>query len=743
MAPWRGFSDGTRSSPRRAASASAEQRAAQRACEIVKDVHPAALDDDERRILHEEVARLPEKYRKAVVLCYFEGQTHEHAAETLAWPVGTVRGYLARARGLLRSRLIRRGVAPTVAVSLLAAEKASPAAALTPSLVEAVTIAVTAGSTTSTILALAASVSRRLAIVRTGLAAILLAVVGMASGGGGLVVTLRGASPYREASYASSAQRVTDARRDAPKRLDLDGEPLPDGAVARLGTIRFNHGSAIQSIVYTPDGKSILSFGNDHILRHWDALTGRERAASAAHENRTWAYSLSSDGKRLTTFWGGEFVRRSDFATGVELSRWVAPSRNASYDLRSMVVSPDGATVAAPSLSAKSVCTLWNLARTGDGRRLETDERRLASVAFSPGGDLIATAGAATIGSGGDLKNSRGVPIGSKPEAGSVRIWNVRDGTMRQLYLVDGCEPNSVLFSPDSRTLASCFTDGTIRVFDLVAGKRQAYLNVRDQAQTCLAFSPDGRTLASRSKSSSNTLFDLAPVHIWDLTTFKETRQFPANEQFVSAVVFAPDGKTLASAGSDNVVMLWDVATGSRINPSHTDRSSFTCVIASPADGRLITAGHDGTIRRWDAATGRERKALGSLPRGVVNMALCADGRYLLIVGTDGVIQLRDAISGNELRRFVVDRSTSGCLAGLAFSLDGRLACAGGKIWDVRSGRALAVLCDTTQGRNFQPWAAYSVAFTPDGKRVIATDQQTVTLFDVVTGRDVRQDFGK
>ncbi len=56
-------------------------------------------DADDHRILHEEVSRLPEKHRVAIVLCYFEGLTHEQAAASLRWPVGTVRGLvLARAR---------------------------------------------------------------------------------------------------------------------------------------------------------------------------------------------------------------------------------------------------------------------------------------------------------------------------------------------------------------------------------------------------------------------------------------------------------------------------------------------------------------------------------------------------------------------------------------------------------------------------------------------------------------------
>lgn len=62
--------------------------------------------------LWDEVDRLPESQRSAVVLCYLEGLTHEQAAARLGWPVGTVRSRLARARDRLRGRLERRGLGP-------------------------------------------------------------------------------------------------------------------------------------------------------------------------------------------------------------------------------------------------------------------------------------------------------------------------------------------------------------------------------------------------------------------------------------------------------------------------------------------------------------------------------------------------------------------------------------------------------------------------------------------------------
>ncbi len=70
----------------------------------------SAARSDQIRMLLDELGRLPEKYRAPILLCHLQEKTHREAAETLGWPIGTVRVRLSRGRTLLRDRLDRRGV---------------------------------------------------------------------------------------------------------------------------------------------------------------------------------------------------------------------------------------------------------------------------------------------------------------------------------------------------------------------------------------------------------------------------------------------------------------------------------------------------------------------------------------------------------------------------------------------------------------------------------------------------------
>ena len=81
---------------------------------------------EEANMLHEEIARLPDRYRTPVILCYLEGLTQDEAASQLGWPIGTVGVRLMRARERLRVRLTRRGFAPAMLPSCPSPRGASP-----------------------------------------------------------------------------------------------------------------------------------------------------------------------------------------------------------------------------------------------------------------------------------------------------------------------------------------------------------------------------------------------------------------------------------------------------------------------------------------------------------------------------------------------------------------------------------------------------------------------------------------
>jgi RNA polymerase sigma factor (sigma-70 family) len=83
------------------------------------ELGPGVVAADTAAIIHREVARLPEKYRAPIVLCYLEGLTHDEAAIRLNWPVGTVRSRLARARDRLRQQLGRRGLSRSAALGAM------------------------------------------------------------------------------------------------------------------------------------------------------------------------------------------------------------------------------------------------------------------------------------------------------------------------------------------------------------------------------------------------------------------------------------------------------------------------------------------------------------------------------------------------------------------------------------------------------------------------------------------------
>src|SRR5947208_3001167 len=95
------------------------------------------------------------------------------------------------------------------------------------------------------------------------------------------------------------------ATRADPPRVDLLGDPLPPGAVARLGSSRWQHGGSVSAVVFSPDGKALLSGDQDGRILCWDAATGQERWRTEHRPDLETVNDLAfaPDGTRFAAAW--------------------------------------------------------------------------------------------------------------------------------------------------------------------------------------------------------------------------------------------------------------------------------------------------------------------------------------------------------------------------------------------------------------------------------------------------------
>jgi WD40 repeat protein len=332
-----------------------------------------------------------------------------------------------------------------------------------------------------------------------------------------------------------------------------------------------------------------------------------------------------------------------------------------------------------------------------------------ASVAYSPDGKRLASAGASWPG----LKGMEG-----------VKVWDAQTG--QELLSLKGGD-GGVAFSPDGKRLANG-VGLDVKVWDAQTGQELRILKGHTGTVSCVAFSPDGKRLASGDGTwdEAKNSYGTGEVNVWDAQTGQQALTLKGLTDRVGRVAFSPDGKRLASTSSGETVRVWDAQTGQELLSL---KGAGWGVAYSPDGKRLASAGQRG-LKVWEAQTGQELftikghtsifSRLGS-SASVSSVAFSPDGKRLAAGSGDGTIKIWDATASPEARTF----ASAGWFSSLAFSPDGkRLAGAQGntvKVLDVQTGKELLSL----------KGGARSVAFSPDGKRLVAGSK----VWDAWTGR--------
>jgi RNA polymerase sigma factor (sigma-70 family) len=610
------------------------QRRQERETHVRRSPPPTPLDELTARelldVLDEELQTLPEGYRAPLILCCLEGLSQEEAAKRLGCSAGAVKGRLERGRNRLRLRLQKRGLTlPAVLGGTLLVTDAVSAAP--PMLIHATLTAVKTGAgATPAATLLMQGAMRTMFLHKLKLVSVAVVLLGITGGGLGMM----GLRPQAASKNESPAVAASDDKpMSSDKRVDLYGDPLPDGAVMRLGTLRRRAVGA--KLAVTADGKSIVSVRGGKYLRIWDAASGKLREKRELPGSYGDDSVFSSDGRRLLTglSTGEDRLKLWDVQTGNLLRTLVLEGAGSIW---SAAFSPDGKAVAATGSAGKEHhIRVWELA-TGKVvfRKDAHGGMWIRRLLFTP-----------------DSKRLLAV-IGADPPY--LACWDLDSG--RRLWDVNNFDPYTMVCTPGGKLLSD-----KPQVLDLATGeivKSEKMPAIKDSSILRMLLSPDGRTLFVST---------FKEVIVWDRVHGKELRTLAgAGEQ----IAVWPDGKSLLT--NNTGLQRWDVDSGKALFADTFAHGHTGAVghLAWSADGRRLVSDStelrphtDGTLRVWDAVTGRplhrqdERKTLRFV---TANMAtetgdevvdLSPDGRWLLTNARgEASLKMWEADTGKEAR---------------------------------------------------------------------------------------------
>lgn len=395
--------------------------------------------------------------------------------------------------------------------------------------------------------------------------------------------------------------RVRKDAATAKITLDRAGAPAeaPEDLLASAPVLMLDtggHMSIINDVVFTPDGKQVVSAADDKVIRVWDVATGRTlrtmRGELAPGEpGKVFAMAMSPDGRWLAA--GGWMqnkmvapccgdIRIYDFASGTLVTRLRAHTSvvfglSFSADGRKLISSSsDNSVIVWQAPTSDTDNADWS--RGYKVHKLEGHTERIYSVRFLPGG-------------------KRAV---SSSYDKTIRVWDLETGDLAGIMTGHPEGVRSLSVAPDG-SIASGDRGGEVRIWDaaVVAGlkngettRRSRYLTNQGGLVGRLEFSPDGQKLLSTCGYTGCRDTQI----VLDSLTGETLARFRKHDDIVLASNWSRDGKWITTAGgNDRSVRVWSPDTGKEV----TD-----------ADGNpIVYRGGGRTV--WSAAMSRDGKWIG------------------------------------------------------------------------------------------------------------------------------------
>jgi WD40 repeat protein len=557
-----------------------------------------------------------------------------------------------------------------------------------------------------------------------------------ALGEASLLAVLRGhRGAVQDARYSPDGKLLLTTGEDNTARIW-------DAATGRVIRV-LQHPNTVYRSAFSPDGRRVVTSDEDGVARIWNVRTGRLAVSLRGHDGPVLAAAFSPDGTRIVTAGVDKTARVWNSRSG----RTTAVLRGHTYQVSDAVFSPDGRLVATASFDLTA--RLWDPRTATSVAVLRGHGANVNDVDFSPDGDRLVTASGDGTAFMWDLKTRETID-GYVGRTGLLSAAFSPDGEHVVLAAEDGTasiwaganpQPIAVLrghtrslsgasFSPDGARVVASSYDGTVRIWQV--SQRLVPLHRRGRGIGAVSFSPDGRLIVTAGPGDG--------AQIWRAATGENTAVLRAG--LLAWAGFSPDSRHVVTADDyDGTVRVWDPGSKRIVAVFRGHGDEVQDAVYRP-DGDLIVAATKGaTTRVWDATRNRTLAVIRGHDGEVKAAALSPDGRQVVTGGEKPIARVWNAQTGKQL---AVLRGHDSYLSDVAFSPDGkRIVTASGdqtaRVWDASSGRGLAVLRGH-EGR------VYSAAFSPDGELVVTGSiDGTARIWDARTGKAyvvVRGDTG-
>lgn len=539
------------------------------------------------------------------------------------------------------------------------------------------------------------------------------------------------------------------------EKIDRLGDPLPQFAIARLGTNRLRHAGGVTQLKFSDDGRKIASQAEGK-LYVWDAESGKRLRI------------VTLDGLTIIDSGSDQWLVAKSFHA--PLHRWhylesdppVEPDKDNDFAMvtfpvatieagppqprhANLTLSPDGRLVASvlyvhkkdPQLLLRRLQPGAPAADLPDVDRSFRLPRAVERLKFSADGRWIVAVGKKF---GKDSKCLISICDSTRdPDVKTIEVALPAQANTKALAISDGCDRVGVVTSSNE-----------LHVYSLPDGKQVVHLRLpqkrKREPETCLAISPDNRYVAASGRAKT--------VYLVDLDAERVKHQLVGHGSWVERLAFAPDSKKLASAGQGGVIYLWDVAAGTRVAADAVSHSGWVFGGALNSDGKIAaTCGTEKKVHLWDATDGRPLRTIDATSRWLTSCRFSNDG-HTLAVSSEKQVMRYDATTGRTLWSENHVSGLGSVSDSITYSASGqRLASPSGanrvsiwepagrgKILDVSPVALLPLAADAKEAkRDEHKREVQAACLAPDGKTLAVSTRSRMAASTVVELWDVDQ----